>query len=225
MAVRARTAALLLFLGLPGAALGACPPQAGAAIRFELDDPEPRVEPPLPAAELAMRDGPAPAGHHHLGLTTSQVAWRTEMSLRLQPRPGGVLCAVPTELRLRLVHQEHVIRLASELPRGGCLEREVLAHERRHAEVNRRTLRDAATELRRTAEAWAARASTEARSAEEAGEALQRDLQQAIAPVLAQLRAAREEAHDRIDSEEEYRRLGQVCAEDQRRLQDALGRR
>ena len=223
--MRAGTVAVLLLIGLPGAAFGACPPQAGAAIRFELEDPEPRIEPPVPASALAAQDGPAPSGHHHLGLTTSQVAWRTEMSLRLQPRPGGVLCAVPTEMRLRLVHQEHAIRLASELPRGGCLEREVLAHERRHADVNRRTLRDAATELRRTAEAWAMRASTQAGTAEEAGEALQRDLQEAIAPVLAQLRAAREEAHDRIDSEEEYRRLGQVCAEDQRRLQDALGRR
>lgn len=223
MAVRAGIA--LLLLGLPGAALGACPPQGGAAIGFELEDPEPRIEPRLPAAELAARDGPAPSGHHHLGLTTSQVAWRTEMSLRLQPRPDGVLCAVPTELRLRLAHQEHAIRLAAEIPHGGCLEREVLAHERRHAEVNRRTLRDAATELRRTAEAWAALASTEARSAEEAGEALQRDLQRAIAPVLAQLRAARDEAHDRIDSPEEYRRLGEVCAEDQRLLREALGRR
>jgi hypothetical protein len=221
-----RGAALLsLLLLLPGLAEAACPSRGQPAIRFELDDPEPRVLPPVPAAELAARHGGAPAsGHHHLGLTTTTVAWRAEMQLRVQSEPGGGVCAVPAELRLSLVHREHSIRLAAEIPPEGCLAREVLAHERRHVEVNRRTLREAAGAVRGVAERWAARAESRAPTAEAAGAELQRDLERAMAPVLERLRSAREAAHDAIDSEEEYRRLGRVCPEDQQRLRAAFGR-
>lgn len=132
--------------------------------------------------------------------------------------PGGSVCGVPTSLRIELVHAEHTIRLARELPPEGCLAREVLAHERRHAEVNRRTLRDSADELRAVARAWASRAEARAADTSAAATALQDDLAAAVEPVLDRLRRAREAGHAAIDTAEEYRRLGRVCPEDQRRL-------
>jgi hypothetical protein len=129
---------------------------------------------------------------------------------------------VPAELRIRLLHAAHTIRLAREVPPGGCLAAEVLAHERRHAEVNRRTLREAATELRALARAWAARAETRAPDVNTAAIALQEELGQVLEPALARLRAAREAGHAAIDTPEEYQRLSRVCPEDQRRLRQAL---
>jgi hypothetical protein len=227
MAVRA----LLALLLLTGPALAqeapACPPRGTPATRVTLQDPEPRILPTIPAAQLRAQAG-VPEGHahlHHLGLTLSRVEWRSEITVRSQGAPGGPVCAVPAEVRLSLVHAEHSIRLAREIPREGCLAREVLEHERRHVEVNRRTLREAAEALRGVARDWAARAETRAADPAAAAAVLQEDLSGAVEPVLARLRAAREEGHARIDTTEEYARLGRVCPGDQRRLRGVLGGR
>ncbi len=197
-------------------------------VHLDLVDPEPRLLPPLSARQLRIEaggsaDGPFP---HHLGLTISHIEWRSEITVRSRgaQREGQreLVCAVPTELRIRLVHATHGIRLAREVPPGGCLAAEVLAHERRHAEVNRRTLREAATELRALARAWAARAEARAPDVNAAAIALQEELGQVLEPALARLRAAREAGHAAIDTPEEYQRLSRVCPEDQRRLRQAL---
>lgn len=223
MVVR-RAAALLLLLPWAAAAQPACPPRLVPLLRVELADPGPRRLPPAPAAALGAEMGEAAGGAfpHHLGLTTSRVEWQAEITLRGRGPPGGPVCAVPTAIRIRLVHAEHAIRLARELPPEGCLAREVLAHERRHAEVNRRTLRAAAQELRQAARAWAAQAQAEAADLGAAALQLQDALGDAIAPVLERLRRSREAGHAAIDTPEEYRRLSRICPEDQRRLRRAL---
>lgn len=212
----------------PSAASVACPPRGTPLVRVAVSDPDPRVLPAV-SAELLRRLADVPEETtpgtvlHHLGLTLSRVEWRSEITVRSQGPVAGPVCGVPSEVRLSLVHAEHTIRLAREIPRGGCLAREVLAHERRHAEINRRTLREAADGLRQAARAWATRARAEARDAGAAALQLQEDLTAAVEPVLARLRAAREAGHDAIDTPEEYRRLGQVCPADQRRLNAGLG--
>ncbi len=209
----------------------ACPPRGATPVRLVVDDPPVRIRRPLPAAELrAMAQGDsgaeaADANLHHLGVTLSRVEWRSEITVRSQGLAGGPVCALPAELRLTLLHAEHSIRLAREVPRDGCLAREVLAHERRHAEVNHRTLREAAATLRTTAQRWAARAEVRAPDVAAAAAALQDDLEAAVEPVLERLRRAREAGHGLIDTPAEYRRLGSVCQEDQRRLRRVIGAR
>lgn len=183
--------------------------------------------PALPALQLrAEAGGHADAAFpHHLGLTISRVEWRSEITVRAQAPAGErgvVVCAVPAELRIRLVHAEHGIRLARELPPNSCLAAEVLAHERRHVEVNRRTLRDTAAEVRMIARNWSQRAETRAPDINAAAVALQQELARALEPALERLRVTREAAHAAIDTTEEYRRLSRVCPEDQRRLRAAL---
>ncbi|WP_137180405.1 hypothetical protein [Roseomonas sp. AR75] len=187
-------------------------------------DPEPRLLSPIPATALRQEAGGAPDGAfpHHLGLTVSRVEWRTDITARSRGPERGPVCAVPAEVRLRLLHAEHTIRLAKEVPPNSCLSREVLAHERRHAEVNRRTLREAAAELRVTLRAWANSVEMRAPDVATAAQLMQEDLSRALEPALARLRAARDEGHAQIDTPAEYRRLGQVCPQDQRKLRAAL---
>lgn len=231
--MRARAALfLVLLLGSPGTALAqpanpTCPPRGAPVVRVILQDPDPRVLRPLPASELRAlgHDGEAAEGDghlHHLGITISRVEWRSEITVRSQGVVGGPVCALPAELRLTLLHAEHSIRLARELVRGGCLAREVLAHERRHVEVNRQTLREAAQALRSVARRWAGRAEVRAPDVAAAAAQLQDDLEAAVEPVLARLRTAREAGHAAIDTPEEYRRLGRVCPAEQRRLRGVL---
>jgi hypothetical protein len=185
-------------------------------------DPAPVVSQALGIDALHGETGqPRSAGQHHLALTTSRVEWQSEIDTRYREDAGGV-CARPAWIALSLVQAEHLVRIAGEIRRGGCLWREVLAHEMRHVAVNRRTLRAAAARARAAAEAWAMRAEGRGAGFDEAMAGLQEGLRLAIEPALAGMRDAREAVHGQIDSRAEYERLGEVCPADQRRLREAL---
>jgi hypothetical protein len=227
LAGRAATAAgaalLALWLGAagPARAQGGCPP-AEPRLRLSVVDPEPVVGHELGIDALHGETGqPRSETLHHLGLTTSRVEWQSEIETRYRSTAGGV-CAVPARVTLTLVQTEHLLRIARELPEGSCLYREVLAHERRHVAVNRRTLRAAAERARGAAEAWAARAEGRGATLEEAMASLQQGLRRALEPSLAGMRKAREAGHRGIDTAAEYQRLARVCPGDQRLLREGL---
>lgn len=166
-------------------------------------------------------EGRDAANHHHLGVTTSRVDWESEVEARVVSASGRA-CARPERVSLDLRHTEHRVRIASELPRGSCLFRETEKHERRHVSVNRATLRRAAADAEAAVRNWAAQAVGRGGTEAEATAALQAGLRDAIAPAMETMRKARDAAHGRIDSPEEYRRLGRVCADDQRALRERL---
>jgi hypothetical protein len=173
------------------------------------------------AALHAVTGVPQSARLHHLGLTTSRVAWTSEIDTRWQLARDGI-CARPARISLRLAQVEHRLRIAREIPRCGCLWQAVEAHERRHAAVNQATLRRAASAARRAAEAWAPQAEGRGPTVDAAVAALQEGLRQAIEPALAAMRRAREAAHAAIDSPAEYARLARICPEDQALLRESL---
>jgi hypothetical protein len=224
---RATTAAgaalLALWLGVagPAQAAGGCPP-ADPRLRLSVVDPEPVVGHELGIDALHDESGQPRSGTlHHLGLTTSRVEWQSEIETRYRSTAAGV-CAVPSRVALILVQTEHLLRIARELPEGSCLYREVLAHERRHVVVNRRTLRVVAERARGAAEAWAVRAEGRGATLDEAMASLQQGLRRALEPSLAAMRKAREAGHRGIDTVAEYQRLARVCPGDQRLLREEL---
>lgn len=224
--VLATLAALLALPALPAPGLAAteCPPRA-SRVRVTVSDPEPVLSTELGVDALHAETGrPRSASVHHLGLTLSRVEWRSEVNARTTAPAArrGSVCAVPGRVSLALVQSEHLVRIAREIPRGGCLFREVERHERRHVAVNRRSLAEAAARARRAAEAWAATAEGLGATEAEAMAALQAGLRRAIEPALAAMRAEREAAHRAIDTGAEYRRLARVCPEDQRALRARL---
>ncbi len=160
------------------------------------------------------------ARRHHLALTTSRVEWHSELNAHVSRHHAGRgrVCAVPAEVVLTLVEAQHRISIAAEVPANGCLWREVLAHERRHAAANRASLAVAARTARSAANGWAERASGHGATEEAAMAQLQAGLRRAIEPSLAAMRAARARAHAQVDTPGEYRRLATVCPADQARL-------
>jgi hypothetical protein len=209
---------LLATLALLPVAAGAACPEPGAEIALRREDPEPTVTAaPMPALRTQMAEAQGPHGQH-LGVTSSRVEWRTELSARYLRQPDGSVCAVPDRIAIELVHVEHTIRIAAEIPEDGCLWREVLGHERRHVAVNRATLREAEAAVGRAVRAWARQAVARAPDAEAATAALQASLRRAVEPSLAAMRRARARGHARIDTPAEYDRLARVCPGDQRRL-------
>jgi hypothetical protein len=218
----ARLLLALVALLAGGAAQAACP-APGATISISRDDPEPAVS-AVPMAALrgqmqaVVQRTPA-AQDEHLGVTASRVEWRMELAARYLREPDGRVCAVADRVTIVLAHVEHAIRIAEEIAPQGCLWREVLAHEQRHAAVNRATLAQAEQALRGAVTEWARRANARAADAEAATAQLQAGLRQAVEPHLAAMRRARAEGHGRIDTAAEYGRLARICPGDQRRLQ------
>ncbi|MES2713050.1 MAG: hypothetical protein V4653_15830 [Pseudomonadota bacterium] len=219
---------LILAAVLGGGAAQAACPAPGAAISISRDDPDPVVS-AVPMAALrgqmqaVVQRAPAAqrAQDEHLGVTASRVEWRMELAARYLREPDGRVCAVADRVTIVLAHVEHAIRIAEEIAFEGCLWREVLAHEQRHATVNRATLVQAEQALRGAVTEWARRASARAADAEAATAQLQVGLRQAVEPHLAAMRRARAEGHGRIDTAAEYGRLARICPGDQRRLQPA----
>lgn len=208
---------LPLLILLPFAAHAACP-APGAEITVRREDPEPTLAAaPMLALRTQMADAQGAHGQH-LGVTSSRVEWRTELSARYLRQPNGTVCAVPDRIAIELVHVEHAIRIAEEIPQDGCLWREVLAHERRHVAVNSGTLREAEQAVGRAVRGWSRQAVARAPDAEAATAMLQASLRRAVEPALAAMRRARARGHSRIDSPAEYDRLARVCPADQRRL-------
>lgn len=216
-AVGMRHLLLAALILLPVAARAACP-TPGAEIAVQREDHEPTVT-TVPMRELRreMAAGPGARGQH-LAVTRSRVEWRTELSARYLRQPDGTVCAVPDQVSIELVHVEHVIRIAEELPRDGCLWQEVLAHEQRHVAVNSTTLREAERAVGQIVRRWSQRAVARAGDADAATAKLQASLRRAVEPALAAMRRARARGHGRIDTPAEYDRLARICPEDQRRL-------
>lgn len=218
-------AALLLGAGAARAAEPECP-SSRPRVDVALEDPEPTLDLGSGMEALRAEDGAARnAAYRHLGVTTSRVDWQSEVEARVESSSGRA-CARPERVSIRLRHAEHSVRVARELPRGGCLFRETEAHERRHVSVNRATLRRTAAEVEAAARNWAASALGRGATEQSALASLQEGLRRAIAPAMDAMQAARDAAHREIDRPEEYQRLGRVCPDEQRALGErARGRR
>jgi hypothetical protein len=217
--------ALLASAPAPATAAPACPVRAPRIRMAVVDKPVRVIHDQSVEAMHAESGQRRTARRHHLALTTSTVEWQSELNAHVTRSESGAgqVCAVPAEVILTLVEAEHRISIAAEVPYGGCLWREVLAHERRHAEANRRSLDVAARAARAAATAWAAEATGRGASVEAAMGRLQAGLRRSIEPSLAAMRAERARAHAKIDTPEEYRRLSRVCPADQVKLAARLG--
>ncbi len=214
----AAAAAAWLAVGAAAAAEPECPPTGPPRVEVSLDDPEPSLD--LGTGMDALRaeaSAPRGAAFRHLGSTTSQVGWQSELEARVVSGAGRV-CARPERVSISLRHVEHRVRIARELRRGGCLYRETDAHERRHVSVNRATLRRAAAEAEAAARSWAASAVGRGATEEAAMAALREGLRRAVAPAIDAMQAAREAEHRDIDRPEEYQRLGRVCPDEQKAI-------
>ena len=217
----ALAAAASLAAGAAAATEPDCPPTR-PRVEVTLDDPEPSFHQGL-GMDAVRGEAAAPGGavHRHLGVTTFRVEWQTEIEARIVSASGR-FCARPERVSLNMRHVEHSVRIAGELPRGGCLYRETEAHERRHVSVNRATLRRAAAQAEAAVRRWAASAAGRGDTEQSATAALRDGLRQAMAPAVETAQAERDAAHRRIDRPEEYRRLGRVCPGDQRVLRERL---
>lgn len=86
-----------------------------------------------------------------LGVYTSKLRYRAEISQNTQAEDGGLYCATPGSVDIIVSLESRVIHLARELGEDRCLEKGVRQHERQHSRADEQALDQgvaSSTELR-----------------------------------------------------------------------------
>jgi len=221
-------AAAAALVPAPVLAQAACPAPRPARPTIEILNPEPLVDGTQSMRWLSdrlrrnargwQRDPRLDRFIHAMGLTATE--WGTEISVAGIAGPRDERqCFVATELRVRFGLHAHLVFVASEIPRGSCLWRDVYAHELRHVGVNREAIRAAAALLSADVESLARQGiSTEGPTAEAAQQAALVRLRAAVrrAEQAFDQRATR--GHASIDTPEEYDRASRACGGEAQRI-------
>lgn len=202
------------FLWPAVAEAGACPALDRPSHRVEvaIETPPPSVSQAYSRAQLGQRMFHRPTDSV-LGLT----AWNIDSVISTQEgtvaADGGV-CFWLEQIRVTLRHTTLDVFVASEYHRTSCPYKAILAHEERHTEVARRHLRGYVEPVRSALSALAVPRVDRplfAASRDEAAAKTSETLRRLLAPVHAQMRESMARAQDKVDTEQEYRRVQKQC--------------
>jgi hypothetical protein len=161
--------------------------------------------------QLTVRGGNTPGRHLTFGLTTVSFGHQTEVAVHsLDDRAGGQACGT-VDVRVRLSMQPVTVYLAEELDGSACARNATLEHERKHVEVFRDVLGEAASEL--TAELAAAIGPDVQRggSTAELQQRINARVNDYLAEFIRRHKLRMDERQDAVDSPQEYARVRNAC--------------
>jgi len=206
----------------------ACPAPRPARMTIEILNPEPLIDGTRSMRWLSDRLRDNARGWprdprfdrfiHAMGLTVTK--WGNEISIvgLVSPRDGRQ-CFVATELHVRFGLHVHLVFIASDIPYGSCLWRDVYAHELRHVRVNREAIRAVAALLSADVETLARQGiSTEGPTAEAAQQAALAHLHAAVRRAEQAFEQYAIRGHASIDTPEEYDRASRACGGEAQRI-------
>jgi hypothetical protein len=204
--------ALLFWPAL--ATAGTCPPLDRPSHRVEvvIETPPPSVSQAYSRAQLGARMFHRP-NDSVLGLT----AWNIDSVISTQEgslETDGGVCYWLERIRVTLRHTTLDVFVASEYHPTSCPYKAVLAHEERHTEVARRHLRGYVEPVRSALSALAvprAERPLFAASRDEAAARTGETLRRLLAPIHKKMRETMGRAQDKVDTEQEYRRVQKQC--------------
>lgn len=146
------------------------------------------------------------------GLSVADVQYRLRVTTVHGSLFDGTVCVAASAIHVGFGYKERRLHVAAELPEGSCIHREILAHEMQHVAQDEHLLRHFVPDLRRRVQALASRLTPErAGSRAKANRALVGKIEAVLKDAQADLLRLRRVVHGHIDSDAEYRRLGQVC--------------
>jgi hypothetical protein len=149
---------------------------------------------------------------YFLGLATAEVTSEMTFSLRLRQRPDGSYCSLPEQVNLRFGYRQPRIYVARELTRDDCVQTEVLNHELKHVEVDRRLLAEYAPRIAATVtEAVGRLTPVRTRTRDSAILRFKAELTPVIDGEVRAFLAERERRQAEVDTPAEYERVAKSC--------------
>lgn len=158
---------------------------------------------------------PGPAGQSGgrvLGLAHARYGERSQIRAVFQPQRDGSVCGAATVIDIAFGMEERRVYVASELPGGSCIHREVRQHEMKHVDVDDRLLTEFIPMVERRVQAAAARTGTvRGRSQQQAMTAIRQPIEAVLRQILTEFTRERERRQAQVDTAEEYRRVTTSC--------------
>lgn len=209
---------LLLRIAVAEAADPPCPAFDPPAVSVRRVFDEPGLD--ISRSLRALRELAARSGERHsdtqtpLGHARAVIVSDLEINVQLAgytTRPP-VVCGALAQVTVVMGFRETEIVIAREAAADACVYAEVLAHERRHVEVDRAILAAHAPRIQaRIAEAARQIGTVRAGTPQAVSDTLMRRLQTALQPGLAEMRADRTRRQRAIDTPQETARVSESC--------------
>jgi len=146
---------LLMLAGAPAFAAPSCirPPGVGEpSLDFQVREAQVMLHHEVDLFGLPRLQGhmeSVPSGWAIQGLTLASDQVSLQAAWKLAPQPDGGVCLWIEKVTAVLGMPEQRVYIASDYQPGSCEYEAILAHERQHVEINRRTLHDHADGIRR----------------------------------------------------------------------------
>lgn len=149
------------------------------------------------------------------GLTRGRINAHYEMSFSFREEAPGQFCLWADTLAVHVEYKPEIF-IASNYPEGRCRYKDTLAHEMRHVQMDRDTLKEYLPLLKKTSLAGAAEMLTPEPLAKAALEgrrnAILAALKKRFGKTLDQLNSDRKIRQQTIDTRAEYLRASHACA-------------
>jgi hypothetical protein len=207
---------LAIALGLSGAAPAPAAPACAApppAVTVKVNLADPVIDNSLPQPALQKIAGPAYHGGHTLGLYRAE--YRASWTTRLGERSSaGETCRWIESVAIEIATPKRTIYVIRERKPGTCYYESVLAHERKHEAADDAVVAAYLPRLEQEVRAAAAAAPSQPGAGRDGTAARRRLLapvEAAIKRGLVELDEARRARQSRIDTPQEYRRVGAAC--------------
>jgi len=147
-----------------------------------------------------------------VGLTSTTLIDKLQVGIVAVPVRSRQYCGYLKSIEFSLGYDTMTIYVAREFRRNRCKFQSVMAHENRHVSIFRENLADFQSRFESLLERIAATAKPiTVRSENEAARRFLKGIQRRIQPLMSKMIRARDRAHDRIDTPENYRREQDLC--------------
>lgn len=221
---------ILLLLPFPALAAYECPPAPWSDVTLDVNQDPYTVDTSVGLAQLQTMHPPAMVHQQGpgvtMGLAASQLSTSYKLKYQLATLPDGVTCASVVGVEAIFSFTNNTIYVAQELPNGSCIQREVLAHEKRHMATDLDVARDWHYRMQQDLY-YAVKdiGTVRARDTEAARQTLQQRLEPLMSREIELMSRDRQQRQARVDSVYEYERLGRTCnGEGQQYVRAYLGR-
>ncbi len=159
-----------------------------------------------------------------VGLTAAKMTLESDYKIRMQENPrSGTVCAQIASFDLRFGFDDTIVYVAKEIPYPSCGYQKVLDHELRHVAIDR-LLVETYTPLLPELIAQAVRdiGSVRAASSESARQQIENAMTDYMKDLGAKLSGVRQKEQAKIDTKDEYARIGESCGGE---IAELVGRR
>jgi hypothetical protein len=146
-----------------------------------------------------------------MGVSSSRLGYEGAPTFKIVSH-GGTQCYYLTSLKLQFGYVRRMIQIASEVPQGSCMFKEIREHEYKHVTVDNAIVTDNLALVTSALQGFVASyGPIEAADSNAAEAQFNTALKSALKPTISHLYDLTEAAQEKVDTDAEYARVDDAC--------------